>query len=207
MTSGDQYDRSVFINCPFDDEYRPLFRAAVFVVYYCGYLPRCAVEVDDSGATRFGRIIELIRGSCFGLHDLSRVESTDGLPRFNMPFELGLFLGCKCAGGPRQRRKVALVLDSVPHRFKQSLSDIAGQDSRSHGGEPKELIQQVRNWLFNQTAQDLPGGLHVWHHYTRFQAEVPALLAATRKSVADLDNFLDYSRLVYDWVTANTAPI
>jgi hypothetical protein len=27
-----QYGKSVFLNCPFDDEYRPIFRAIVFTV-------------------------------------------------------------------------------------------------------------------------------------------------------------------------------
>ena len=54
------YDTSVFINCPFDTDYRPLFRALVFVIEYCEFAARCALEVDDSGETRSGKIIRLI---------------------------------------------------------------------------------------------------------------------------------------------------
>src|SRR6188508_2187931 len=32
--------RSVFINCPFDPEYRPLFDAIVFATVSCKYVPR-----------------------------------------------------------------------------------------------------------------------------------------------------------------------
>ena len=30
------YQDSVFINCPFDEEYVPIFRAIVFIVAACG---------------------------------------------------------------------------------------------------------------------------------------------------------------------------
>jgi hypothetical protein len=203
--TGDVYDLSVFVNCPFDEQYRPLFRALVFAIHYCGFSPRCALEVDDSGATRVGRIVDLIRGSRYGIHDLSRVEASDGLPRFNMPFELGLFLGCKHAGGAVQKRKAALVLDSERYRFQKLLSDIAGQDIRHHRADPMELIRQVRHWLRNQSDRDLPGGSHICGRYAEFLSDAPSLLEAVKKTEDDLDNFRDYSRFVYDWVKS-TAP-
>jgi hypothetical protein len=43
------YDKSVFINCPFDDTCLPLFRALIFAVFECGLMPRCAQEVYDAG--------------------------------------------------------------------------------------------------------------------------------------------------------------
>ena len=46
------YDNSVFINCPFDDSYLPLFRALIFAVFECGLVPRCAQEVYDAGEVR-----------------------------------------------------------------------------------------------------------------------------------------------------------
>ena len=49
------YDKSVFINCPFDDSYLPLFRALVFAVFECGLIPRCAQEVYDAGEVRIER--------------------------------------------------------------------------------------------------------------------------------------------------------
>ena len=42
-------DRDIFINCPFDDEYRPLFQSLVFVIADCGFRARCALELVDSG--------------------------------------------------------------------------------------------------------------------------------------------------------------
>jgi hypothetical protein len=91
------YDRSVFINCPFDDRYRPLFHAIIFAVHDCGFLARCALELEDSGEERIRKIKRIIRECQYGVHDISRVQldSGTGLPRFNMPLELGLFLGAQ----------------------------------------------------------------------------------------------------------------
>ena len=46
----------------------------------------------------------LISASPRSIHDLSRVELGENeLPRFNMPFELGMALGAKRFGGPAHR--------------------------------------------------------------------------------------------------------
>jgi hypothetical protein len=105
--------RNVFINCPFDDRYRPLFHAAVFAVVDCGFVPRCALEVDDGSEVRINKVCDLIGECRFGIHDLSRTEldSRSKLPRFNMPLELGLFIGAKRFGGASHRRKSCLILD------------------------------------------------------------------------------------------------
>jgi hypothetical protein len=52
-----EYDRNVFINCPFDIQFQPLFRAIVFAVEDCGFLARCALEVEDSGEVRVNKIL------------------------------------------------------------------------------------------------------------------------------------------------------
>ena len=43
-----RYDRSVFINCPFDARYAALFDATVFAIAACGFTPRSALEIDDA---------------------------------------------------------------------------------------------------------------------------------------------------------------
>ena len=90
-----QYQNSVFINCPFDGEYLPVFRAIVFTVSVCGLVPRCTLEHDDASQVRLEKIYRLIGSSAFGIHDISRTEldEENQLPRFNMPLELGFFLG------------------------------------------------------------------------------------------------------------------
>ena len=104
--AGD-YDRFVFLNCPFDEEYLPLIRAITFAVKACGYEVRSALEAMDAGEVRMNKILRLIRTCRFGIHDISRttLDPVHGLPRFNMPLELGLFLGASHFGNPAQRRK------------------------------------------------------------------------------------------------------
>jgi len=65
---------------------------------------------------------------------LSRTEcnSKTGLPRLNMPFELGLFFGAKEFGNTLHKRKKALVLDRVPYRYQNFLSDLNGVDPKAH---------------------------------------------------------------------------
>lgn len=87
------YEDNVFINCPFDSEYRAIFYALVFAVHDCGYIARCALEIDDSGIVRIQKIEQIIADCRFGIHDICRVEADPQtqLPGFNMPLELGLF--------------------------------------------------------------------------------------------------------------------
>src|SRR5947207_10138499 len=92
-----EYEQNVFINCPFDSEYAPIFEAIVFAVNDAGFRPKCARERLDSSQIRLQKIVALISASRFSIHDLSRTDLDDMnvLPRFNMPLELGIDLGCK----------------------------------------------------------------------------------------------------------------
>lgn len=146
---------SVFINCPFDEGYRPLFQAIVFTVLRCGFHPRCALEFEDSGEVRIDKIADLVRRCGYGVHDVSRTELNEqSLPRFNMPFELGLFLGAKRFGGKAQKAKRTLVMDVERHRYQKFLSDIGGQDVAAHGGKPGSAIRAIRDFL---NAPDIKG--------------------------------------------------
>jgi len=111
MKLSKAYVRQVFLNCPFDDGYRPIYEAIIFSVIHCGFVIRCAREREDSGEPRISKIVEIIRASQFGIHDISRVEldEVNHLPRFNMPLELGLFLGAKAySSEPRQKARRCL---------------------------------------------------------------------------------------------------
>ena len=48
--------KDVFINCPFDSSYKPIFNAIVFAVCELGFRARCALEIDDAGDTRLDKI-------------------------------------------------------------------------------------------------------------------------------------------------------
>lgn len=145
------YDYNVFINCPFDEAYRPLFYAIVFAVHDCGFIAHCTLEIDDAGRVRIESIYELIAGCRFGIHDVSRTEldEINQLPRFNMPLELGLFLGASRFGADYHQDKSVLILDREPYRYQKFISDISGQDIKSHEGIAEHAIRTVRDWLDN----------------------------------------------------------
>jgi hypothetical protein len=194
--------RNVFINCPFDDKYRPLFHAAVFAVVDCGFVPRCALEVDDGSEVRIDKVCALIAECRFGIHDLSRTEldARSGLPRFNMPLELGLFIGAKRFGGRPHGRKSCLILDTEPYRYQAFISDIAGQDIRAHGGDYRRLITAVRDWLRAASRREtLPGGAEIFARFRQFQAALAGICRRLRLEVDEI-TFLDLLAAIATWL-------
>ena len=117
------YAENVFVNCPFDRQYEDFFYALFFTIYDCGFVARSALEIDDAGQVRIEKIYEVIRRSKYSIHDISRTELDPDhqLPRFNMPLELGIFLGAKEYGGPSQRQKRSLILDTERYRYQKLL--------------------------------------------------------------------------------------
>lgn len=199
------FDRNVFINCPFDDPYKPLFDAIVFTVYDMGFRPKCAKDVSNAGQPRFNKIQDLIEKCKYSIHDISRTEldSVSGLPRFNMPLELGLDLECRHYGSNYLQEKVVLVLDVERYRYQRFISDIAGQDIEAHGADVGRAITVVRNWLRLEVDPKLvktPSGGTVSRRYRAFQEILPAVCAELNW---DSDNlpFSDFSWAVYDWIT------
>lgn len=51
---------SVFINCPFDDDFRPLFNTIVFTLHDCGFEARCSLERGDGAEVRMQKIYQII---------------------------------------------------------------------------------------------------------------------------------------------------
>jgi len=201
-----EYEKSVFINCPFDTQYKPLFEAIVFAILDCDLRPRCALEVADASEVRIEKIFKIIGDCKYGIHDISRTEVTaaSGLPRFNMPLELGMFLAAKRFGTGRQRRKACLILDSAPYRYQQSVSDIAGQDIQVHSNSVKDAISVIRNWLRNVTnSKVLPGGSEIYRRFQLFEHDLPALCKELRVQRDELI-FDDSASIMYDWLKDNS---
>lgn len=206
-----RYHSSVFINCPFDPQFDPLFDAIVFGIYDCGFKPRCARETESSGIARIQFIMGLIAECRLAVHDLSRVELsiptggavTDGLPRFNMPLELGLFMGAKHFGGHHHARKNYIIFDTEQYRYQKLVSDVAGQDIKAHHNDPAQAIRQIRNWLAAEAPTvRIPGGSAIAGRYIAFREALPDLARAVRQEVAEL-KFVDYCALTESWLAAN----
>ena len=201
------YGDRVFLNVPFDRRYRALLEALVFVVHDCGFVARCALEGDDGSVVRLEKIYGIIAECRYGIHDLSRttLDKANRLPRFNMPLELGVFLGAKRFGSPQQRRKVCLIFDREPYRYQKFCSDIAGQDIRAHNNNGREAIRVVRNWLRTSRktkAGNIPGGARIADRYREFRLELPKMCEKAGLEVGSLI-FLDYQTLVVGWLDEN----
>ena len=200
-----KYNENVFINCPFDAAYKPLFDAMIFAVYDCGFVARCALEEDDGSRIRVQKIYEIISECRLAIHDLSRVEidETTRLPRFNMPLELGVFLGAKYFGSNKQKRKACLILDVEKYRYQRFISDIAGQDIREHGNDAKIMMGVVRNWLRGYSEKSIPSGSIIWDRYQAFNDDLPLLCKELKLNVKELI-YNDYVLLASDWLEVNS---
>ena len=196
------YNDNVFLNCPFDSDYKQLFDAMVFAVHDCGFIARCALEEEDASQVRIDKIYDIIADCCYGIHDISRIEldKTSGFPRFNMPLELGVFLGAKKFGIKEQKKKNCLILDKEQYRYQQFISDIAGQDIQAHNNNPKEIITVVRNWLRNVSKREtIPSGSIIGERYQEFMGDLPQLVQEYQLKIDELI-FNDYTSVITRWL-------
>ncbi len=194
---GASYEKSVFINCPFDSTFEPLFHAIVLTVAARGFKPRCARETEGRAETRISRIARGILEAKYSIHDLSRYqgEGADNLSRFNMPLELGIALGIQYLGDIEQRTSgnkhiwVALVpANSLDRKF---ISDLGGYDHRGHDQQPVNVIKAVASWLSLQPDSLLkPSPRAIFEAYPGFckllaQARAEALGDLTWPTITD----------------------
>ena len=201
------YNSYVFINCPFDGEYKEMLYAIIFTVYSCGFYPRSALEEDNALSNRLSKIEKIIKESRFGIHDISRIETNvNGLPRFNMPFELGVFFGAKIFGDSEHEKKVASVLEREKFSYQQYISDLNGVDTQAHNNDTHTLIKIVTDWLrtaSRRTIISIEGYANVIEKYTIFRTEF--LPDATKSIGLDINNltFNDYCFMVEESLSFN----
>lgn len=201
MTIYSTSANDVFINCPFDTEYKPTFRALVFTIFACGFRPRSAREIDDGGQTRIDKLYKIISECRYGIHDISRTELdlVHNLPRFNMPLELGIFLGAKRFGSKEQKLKRLLVMDVEQYRYQKFISDLSGVDIHEHGSDAIRALRETRDWLANVSKRQLPSANRVSGIYAAFCADLPALAAKLDFEIAEIP-YVDFERIIVNWL-------
>ncbi len=141
---------SVFINCPFDPDYVPLFEAIVFACVSCGFVPRSSLESGTTSQPRLERIVAAIFTSDYSIRDLSRCrgEGDEKLARFNMPLELGMAMARRYSTSHKKKtRHDWLVLVPQQHSYIKYISDLAGFDAKPHDGTQKGVVENVVSWL------------------------------------------------------------
>ena len=204
MPKDDDFDRNVFVNCPFDEDYDHILQAVLFCLVRFGLKPRIATERSDAGEPRINKILGLIQSSRYSMHDLCRCQARDEgeYYRLNMPFELGLDFGCRRYGGGRLATKVILVLEEQRYRYQAAISDLAGSDIEAHHGDYQLAVRQVRNWLAGMPDFEAIGAARVLADYEDFQEWH---YQRQRKLGFSEDDIRDYStaellRAMIDWL-------
>lgn len=200
------FEKSVFVNCPFDEEFAPILQAVAFCIVYLGFFPRLAPENADNAAARLDRIIDLIRGSKYGIHDLSRCKSTqvDEYARMNMPFELGLDHACRRYGLPPLAEKRILILEDARYDYMRALSDISGWDIHAHSGDHEKAVRHVRSWLIAQADAPVVGAALIQGKYIAFQEWYWERELAAGSSEDDIREYptAELIRAMHEWKDA-----
>ena len=87
-----------------------------------------------------------------------------------------------------------------PHQDKITLSDMAGQDSKSHHGDPKTAVSATRAFLSAKTdsGERTRGAEAIWKRYQTFCTAIPRLAKELELATAEIQSF-EYLR---DWMQA-----
>jgi len=183
------FEDNVFINCPFDKEYKPILKVLVFSCIYLGYKPLLS-ETINSADSRVDGIQDLISQAKYSIHDLSRMESTkkNQLARFNMPFELGIDIGCKTFGGDKMNEKCLLILDKIKYRYQKSISDLSGNDIEIHNNDPETALRKFRNWILKIKGSKIDSANKIWRLYNEFNGDFFEIARTDELSSADIED-------------------
>lgn len=203
------YQRQVFLNVPYDDAFLPIFRSLIFAVHACEFSACYAAMEVGNERLRLAKIFAYVRGSKLSIHDISRVNVTPGeLPRFNMPYELGVFAGAREFGAGRHRDKAYLVLDNVPYQYQKSLSDIAGMDPKHHGNDPDQAAESVRAFLADHIVPRPVGAKEIRKLRTAFEAELPDIARKAGIALTEINSFeylVDWHSAAASWLANKAA--
>ncbi|MEM7427526.1 MAG: hypothetical protein AAF441_15640 [Pseudomonadota bacterium] len=211
-------ENSVYINCPYDPEYLTgTLPVIMFTVLSCGYFPRCARE--ESPGRRFRNIVNIMSECQFAIHDLCRVE-VDGetnLPRFNVPLELGLYLGSSYTwyvGDVRDASpsRASLIMESDRGRYHDFISNIKGHDIAVHDDQPENYIKLIRDFL-NPSAVDpeqkvrIPTNAEIQSAYEQFRNYLADFLEREGPdyNYNDLFRFIVYCIRTFEWYRVDEA--
>lgn len=169
------FEKNIFINCPFDNQYFPLLKPMLYTLKRIGLTPRISLERNDSSEVRLSKIKELIESSKYSIHDLSRAKAKEVGEYFrqNMPFELGLDLGCKdYHSEEKYKKKKILILEEEKYSIQKALSDLSFADCKCHKGEAEELVYEIRNWFAENGRENVPSASSIWDDYNIFYANL-----------------------------------
>lgn len=204
----DGFEKNVFVNCPFDDDYRQLLLSVIFTVKHLGFNPRLSLEGSNSAESRIEKIVGLINQSKYGIHDLSRMvsEGKNEHYRMNMPFELGIDYGCQKLKGGIWDRKQILILEKERYRYQKALSDLSGSDIKNHDDEAIKIIKVVRDWFVTTEPMRADSGKRIWNLYNDFQAFLyDVLIERDGHESVDEVQITEIMQHMSEWLSAQEA--
>lgn len=147
--------KAVFLNVPYDQEFRSLYLTYIVGLCHLGFVPHIASEIPG-GERRLERILALIKSCRYSIHDLSRVElstTPPATPRFNMPLELGLTITWAVL---HPKRHTWFLWEAQPRRVQKSMSDLDGTDAYIHRGTAEGVLSELRNSFWRADAPAVP---------------------------------------------------
>jgi hypothetical protein len=194
--------RNVFINFSFETTAsKPLFNVVVFTVISYNLVPRTVLEVSDSSSVRLQRLMSIISECHLSIHNISSTSVAGDLhPRFNVPLELGLFVGAQRFDFGRGRDRYSLLLSDDAFQLRKLISDINGSDVASHSNDPQKALKIVSAWINNMSkAPSVIDHDVLWNRYKGFSSDLPKICRHLKLSVEEL-TFPDYYKLVIAWL-------
>lgn len=164
------------------------------------------MDEDDGSDSRLHKIMRIIALCKYGIHDISRIQlNANKFPRFNTPYELGLFFGAKYFGTRNQKKKQTLVFEKEKFSYQQYISDLNGIDTKAHNDDPHTVIVKVRDWLMTSSKRDgIPGPRLITKEYNEFLRALPIVVASMNLNPKDLQ-MVDYTIIVERFVSKNIA--
>ena len=124
------------------------------------------------------------------------MSSRDGIPRFNMPLELGLAL-YRSKSTPKKHQ--VCIFEQENYRIQRSTSDLNGIDPYIHNGTPDKIMSNLRS-AFQRQAQ--VGGGSKAPEMMKSLRYLQSMLPAIRKN-AGTDSVYE-AAIYYDIVLALT---
>jgi len=202
-----KFGTSVFINCPFDEEYKLLLQPMLFTLVYVGLCPRLASEKSDSLEQRIEKILRLIKECKYSIHDLSRLKSKKAkeFARLNMPFELGIEYGCRRIAKDHLRTKRGLIFEQKRYEVQKALSDLNGVDIKCHNNKPAQAVQALQHWLIETVGlNDVDSPSVIWDTFNEFDGDFYKRRKAQGYSKIDLRAMPvpEYIRFIKEWVAS-----
>ena len=181
----------VFLNIPYDKKFERLFLAYIAGISALGMVPHATLEIPDS-SRRLEKILKLARSCEYSVHDLSRVQldpAKPRVPRFNMPFELGL---CVADANRREgQRQNWFIFEAEANRVDKSLSDLKGTDPKIHGATVRGVLSGLCN-VFRRPGRQpsVPQMMQIYRGLRKNQAAILKGAGSdtlyTRRAFADI---------------------